>query len=66
MRVDQGPFKDVRVRQAMKLMLDRSQFVKEVYASHALAANDIPAGQDPLYDHSIAQTHRTLSRRSRY
>lgn len=55
MRVDQGPFKDVRVRRAMKLMLDRSQFVKEVYAGHAMVANDIPSYQDPLYDHSIPQ-----------
>jgi peptide/nickel transport system substrate-binding protein len=55
MRVDQNPWKDVRVRRAMKLMLDRSQFVKEVYGGHAKISNDIPAGQDPLYDHSIPQ-----------
>jgi peptide/nickel transport system substrate-binding protein len=55
MRTDTGPFKDVRVRQAMKLMLDRSQFVEEVYSGHATVANDIPSYQDPLYDHSIPQ-----------
>ena len=56
MRVDQGPFKDVRVRQAMKMMLNRAQFVTEVYAGKAIAANDIPAGQDPLYAHNIPQS----------
>jgi peptide/nickel transport system substrate-binding protein len=60
MRCDQGPFKDVRIRQAMKLMLDRSQFIKEVYAGHALVANDIPAGQDPLYDHTIPQISQDI------
>lgn len=60
MRVDQGPFKDVRVRQAMKLMLDRQQFITEVYAGHALIANDIPAYQDPVYDHSIPQTTQDI------
>lgn len=60
MRTDQGPFKDNRIRQAMKLMLDRSQFIKEVYAGNARVANDIPAGQDPLYDHSIPQTTQDI------
>jgi peptide/nickel transport system substrate-binding protein len=60
MRVDQGPFKDVRVRRAMKLMVDREQFVKQVYAGHALIGNDIPAYQDPLYDHTIPQTTQDI------
>ncbi len=60
MRCDQGPFKDNRIRQAMKLMLDRSQFIKEVYAGHALIANDVPAYQDPLYDHSIPQIQQDI------
>ncbi len=60
MRADQGPFKDVRVRQAMKMMLDRSQFIKEVYAGHAQVANDIPSYQDPLYDHSLPQSQQDI------
>jgi peptide/nickel transport system substrate-binding protein len=60
MRCDQGPFKDNRIRQAMKLMLDREQFIKEVYAGHAIIANDVPAYQDPLYDHSIPQIQQDI------
>jgi peptide/nickel transport system substrate-binding protein len=62
MRVDKAPFQDVRVRQAMKLMLDRSQFINEVYAGKAIVANDIPAGQDPLYDKTIPQTTQDIER----
>jgi peptide/nickel transport system substrate-binding protein len=62
MRTDQGPFKDVRIRQAMKLMLDRSQFIKEVYSGNAKIGNDIPAFQDPLYDHTIPQTQQDIEK----
>jgi peptide/nickel transport system substrate-binding protein len=60
MRVDTGPFKDVRVRQAMKLMVDRPQFIKEVYSGQGMIGNDIPSYQDPLYDHSIPQRTQDL------
>jgi peptide/nickel transport system substrate-binding protein len=62
MRVDKDPFTDVRVRQAMKLMLDRQQFVNEVYAGKAKIANDIPAGQDPLYASNIPQTPQDIEK----
>lgn len=60
MRVDTGQFKDVRVRRAMKLMVDRNQFVNQVYSGNGIVGNDIPSIQDPLYDHRIPQYTQDL------
>jgi len=55
MRCDQGPFRDVRVRQAMKELVDREQFVNQVYAGRARVGNDLPAIGDAMYASSIPQ-----------
>lgn len=55
MRSDQGTFKDPRVRQAMKHMVDREQMVTNVYGGYGRIANDLPAIQDPMYAHDIPQ-----------
>lgn len=60
MRVDIPQFKDVRVRQAMKLMVDREQFISQVYGGNGKVGNDLPSFQDPLYDHSIPQRTQDL------
>jgi peptide/nickel transport system substrate-binding protein len=41
MRVDTGPFTDVRVRQAMKLMCDRQSLIDEVFPGYAQVGNDL-------------------------
>lgn len=41
MRVDKGPFTDVRVRQALKLMADRPAIVRDALDGWAVPANDL-------------------------
>ncbi len=40
MRVDTGPFADVRVRQALALSIDREQIVRTIYGGRAVVSND--------------------------
>ncbi len=49
MAVDQEPFTDVRVRQAMRLMVDRQAMVDEVLGGYGRVANDLFAPLDPVY-----------------
>jgi len=55
MRVDQAPFSDVRVRQAMRLIADRPQMVEQVLSGQGRIANDMYAPFDPAYDTSLPQ-----------
>jgi peptide/nickel transport system substrate-binding protein len=50
-----GPFSDVRVRQALRLLVDREQIVKNVYLGHARLGNDIYGWNDPSYPHDLPQ-----------
>lgn len=54
-RVDVHPFTDVRVRQAMRLVVDRPQMVDIVFGGHGRIANDIFGYYAPEYDHSLPQ-----------
>lgn len=49
MRVDLAPFKDVRVRQAFRLMVDRPAMVEQAYSGYASIGNDMPDPADPAY-----------------
>jgi peptide/nickel transport system substrate-binding protein len=49
MAVDQEPFTDVRVRQAMRLIVDRPAFVEQVLAGYGTVANDLFAPLDAAY-----------------
>ena len=60
MRVDQPPFNDPRVRQAMRLLIDRNQMLSDAYGGHARMGNDLFAIDDPLYDHSIPQRQQDI------
>ncbi|UKD57696.1 ABC transporter substrate-binding protein [Amycolatopsis sp. FU40] len=65
MRCDPGAqFSDNRVRQAFKLMLDREQMVKTLYAGFGEPGNDIGAWAriDPAVDGSIPQRRQDLDR----
>ena len=47
MRIDQKPFSDVRVRQALRLVVDRQQLIDHAYSGHGWIGNDMYAPFDP-------------------
>ncbi len=49
MRLDVPPFNDLRVRQAMRLLINRKQVVQEALAGHGRVANDIYSPFDLCY-----------------
>jgi peptide/nickel transport system substrate-binding protein len=49
MAVDQEPFTDVRVRQAMRLIVDRQAMVDQVLGGYGRIANDLYSPLDPAY-----------------
>jgi peptide/nickel transport system substrate-binding protein len=53
MRVDQPPFNDVRVRQAMRYLVDRPQFIDSALDGYGVVANDVFSPYDPNFDHSL-------------
>ncbi|MDE1180831.1 ABC transporter substrate-binding protein [Paraburkholderia sp.] len=55
MRVDVAPFDDVRVRKALRLLVDREQLVQQVLAGQGYVANDIFARYDHGYATDLAQ-----------
>ncbi len=60
MRVDRAPFSDVRVRQAFRLLVDRTQLRNLVFDGHGLIGNDLYAPFDPVYDHQLPQRHQDI------
>ena len=55
MRVDTAPFNDVRVRQALRLCVDREQMLKLVFGGNGRIGNDIFSPLSVDYDTSIPQ-----------
>jgi peptide/nickel transport system substrate-binding protein len=55
MRVDQSPFNDVNVRQAMRLLVDRPQLIDSALDSYGVVANDLFSPYDPDFDHSLVR-----------
>jgi peptide/nickel transport system substrate-binding protein len=53
MRVDQPPFSDVRVRQALRLLVNRPQLIDSALDGYGVAASDVFAPYDPDFDHSL-------------
>jgi peptide/nickel transport system substrate-binding protein len=53
MRVDQSPFNDVRVRQALRLLVDRPQVVRLAFNGFAQVGNDVFGQHDPAYNASL-------------
>jgi peptide/nickel transport system substrate-binding protein len=60
MRVDQPPFNDVRVRQAMRLIADRPQLVQQAFSGHGHVGNDIYSPFDEAYDTALPQRHQDI------
>jgi peptide/nickel transport system substrate-binding protein len=55
MNTNFGPFQDVRVRQAMKHLMDRPKVIKAALGGYGTIGNDLFARYDPLYAKSIPQ-----------
>ena len=65
MRVDQAPFSDMRVRQAMRLIVDRSQIVEQALGGQGRVANDIYSPLPRLQLRPAAAPGRPRAGRSR-
>jgi peptide/nickel transport system substrate-binding protein len=61
MAVDMPPFDDVRVRQAMRLIVDRPQMLEQVFSGYGFVGNDLYAPFDPGYDKSLPQRHQDIA-----
>jgi peptide/nickel transport system substrate-binding protein len=62
MRVDQAPFDDVKVRQAMRLLVDRKQLIAQVLSGQGRVANDLYSPYDPAYNSDLPQRRQDLDR----
>ena len=61
MRVDVAPLSDVRVRQALRLVVDRPQMRTLIFGDNGLIGNDLFGIWDPSYDHQIPQRHQDIA-----
>jgi peptide/nickel transport system substrate-binding protein len=62
MNTSKPPFTDVRVRQAMRLIVDRPQMVAQGLAGHGYVANDIFSPYDSGYNHGLPQRQQDLEK----
>ncbi|MEV8422046.1 ABC transporter substrate-binding protein [Streptomyces niveus] len=62
MRTADGPFADPRVREALRLTVDRDAMVKQVLSGYGTVANDILGTGDPKFAKDIPQRGRDLAK----
>jgi peptide/nickel transport system substrate-binding protein len=60
MAIDMPPFDDVRVRQAMRLLVDRKGMISQVASGYGFVGNDLYAPFDPGYDKSLPQREQDI------
>jgi peptide/nickel transport system substrate-binding protein len=53
MRVDQPPFNDVNVRQALRLLVDRPQLIDSALDGYGVAASDVFSPYDPDFNPAL-------------
>ncbi|MBV9832741.1 MAG: ABC transporter substrate-binding protein [Marmoricola sp.] len=61
MRVDQKPFSDVRVRQALRLICDRQQMIDNALSGKGKLGNDLYAPFDPAYNSDLPQRQQDIA-----
>jgi len=54
------PFTDVRVRQAMRLLLDREQMVAQLFGEYGTVGNDVFGRNDPHYPSDLPQRKQDI------
>lgn len=62
MAIDQAPFDDVRVRQAMRLIPDREQMVQQVLSGYGTVGNDMYGVLDGSYPKDFPQRTQDLEK----
>ncbi|MFI6444227.1 ABC transporter substrate-binding protein [Kitasatospora sp. NPDC050543] len=62
MRTADGPFADPKVREALRLAVDRDAMVKQVLSGYGSVGNDILGTGDPAFAKDIPQRRRDLDR----
>jgi peptide/nickel transport system substrate-binding protein len=55
LNVQAEPLRDPRVRQALRLLVDREELVRRVLNGEGRIGNDLYSPQDPTFNHSIPQ-----------
>ncbi|MBD3915872.1 ABC transporter substrate-binding protein [Nocardioides hwasunensis] len=60
MRVDQAPFNDVKVRQAMRLIVDRQAMIDQTLSGYGSLGNDMYAPLDVAYAKDLPQREQDL------
>jgi peptide/nickel transport system substrate-binding protein len=61
MAIDMPPFDNVKVRQAMRLIVDRKGMLEQVASGYGFVGNDLYAPFDPGYDHSLPQRNQDIA-----
>src|SRR3954453_3274639 len=62
MRVDTKPFSDVRVRQAMRLIVDRQQMIDNALSGYGRLGNDLYAPFDVAYAKDLPQRQQDIAK----
>jgi peptide/nickel transport system substrate-binding protein len=59
-RIDQKPFSDVRVRQAMRLIVNRAEMIEQALSGYGWIGNDMYAPYDPGFPKDLPQREQDL------
>jgi peptide/nickel transport system substrate-binding protein len=60
MAIDLPPFNDVRVRQAMRLIVDRKAIIQQVLSGYGAPGNDLYGRFDPGYDSALPPRNQDI------